>query len=126
MHWDVSFNEELEVLLLDFQGKHSAKSIFEASETIIKESRRIKNYKFLVVATDFTTDSSPSEIFRLPYEYYNKWGLHPTTRIAVMQPADLNARQIANFYEISSRNLGWEVKVFANRKRALKWLNDSH
>ncbi|WP_445384932.1 hypothetical protein ACT6NV_13315 [Robiginitalea sp. IMCC44478] len=126
MHWDVSHSKELQVLLLNFKGKHSAESIFKASETIIRESRRLKLYKLLVIATDFTTDSTPTEIFRLPYEYYAKWGLHPSSRIAVLEPADLNARQIANFYEISSRNLGWEVKVFGNRKRALKWLNGSH
>jgi hypothetical protein len=125
MHWDVSHSEELQVLLLNFKGKHSADSIFKASETFIKESRRLKLYKLLVIATDFTTDSSPAEIFKLPYKYYTKWGLHPSSRIAVLEPADLNARQIANFYEISSRNLGWEVKVFGNRKRALKWLNGS-
>lgn len=126
MNWKVEFDEKYQIVILAYNGSNSAKDIFESSFSAIKLTNKKKVYKMLVESENIITKLKRADIFKLPFELYNKWGLNRSIRIALIKPRDIEAQQIASFYEISTRNLGWDTKIFPERKTALTWLSEEY
>lgn len=122
MNWKVDFDEKYKMVVLVYNGANSAKDIFESSFSAIELTNKNKTYKMLVDSQNVIAKLNRADVFKLPYELYNKWGMNKAIRIALLKPKDIEAQQIVAFYEISTRNLGWETKVFPERKAAVKWL----
>lgn len=126
MNWKVEFNEKYQVVVLVYNGSNSAKDIFESSFSAIELTNKKKVYKMLVESQHIIAKLNRADIFKLPFELYNKWGMNKSIRIALIKPKDIEAQQIASFYEISTVSLGWETKIFPERKAALKWLLEDY
>ncbi|MBT8294130.1 MAG: hypothetical protein HKP39_08960 [Eudoraea sp.] len=126
MNWKVEFDEKYQMVVLVYNGANSAKDIFESSFSAIELTNKKKVYKMLVESQNIITRLNRADVFKLPFELYNKWGMNKSIRIALLKPKDIEAQQMASFYEISTRNLGWETKIFPERKAALKWLLEDY
>jgi hypothetical protein len=126
MNWKVEFDEKYQIVILAYNGANSAKDIFDSSFSAIELTNKNKTYKVLVDSQHIITKLNRADVFKLPHELYNKWGMNKSIRIALLKPKDIEAQHIASFYEISTRNLGWETKIFPERKAALKWLLEDY
>lgn len=124
MNWKVRLDEILDVVILTYEGFASAKDIYDSSIATIDLTNKYVTNKILVEARNLITNSSRADIFKMPSKLYAQWGMDATMRIALIEPKELSARSIAQFYEIACRNLGWETKIFRERKSAVKWLNE--
>ena len=124
MNWKVEFNAELSVVILTYDGFNSARDIFDSSLSTINLTNKFSAFKILVESRNFLTDSNRADIFRLPAELYTNWGMNRTMRIALIEPKDPDARNITNFYELATKNLGWDALVFRSRKSAMQWLQE--
>ncbi|WP_297693069.1 hypothetical protein [uncultured Eudoraea sp.] len=122
MNWKVEFDEKYQMVVLAYNGANSAKDIFDSSFSAIELTNKKKAYKILMESQNIITKLNRADVFKLTFELYNKWGMNKSIRIAFLKPKDIEAQQMASFYEISTRNLGWETKIFPERKVALKWL----
>jgi len=123
MNWSLHLDETNKMLILTYEGKNSAKDILDSSYATVMLAKEKDIYKYLVYAQDLIADFKANEIFKLPYELYEEWGMDIATRIAVLKPTDTSTQRMASFYEISSQNMGWQARVFPTKKSALKWLN---
>lgn len=126
MNWKVEFNQRYQLVVLVYNGANSAKDIFESSFSAIELTNKKKVYKWLIESQNIITKLNRADVFKLPFELYNKWGMNKSIRIALLKPKNIEAQQMASFYEISTRNLGWETKTFPERKAALKWLLEDY
>lgn len=48
--------------------------------------------------------------------------MDPSTRIAILEPKDKDAKWKAEFYILATQNLGWFAKMFSTEKDAMEWL----
>ena len=126
MNWKVEFDEKYQVVVVVQNDSNSAKDIFESSFSAIELTNKKKVYKILVESQNIITKLSRADVFKLPFELYKKWGMNKSIRIALIKPKDIEAQQMASFYQISTVNLGWETKIFPERKSALKWLLEEY
>ncbi len=122
MKWKVEFNKKLNLVELTYNGIISTQELYDSSEATIDLTNKCEVLKILVEARKYKTNSERGEIFRMPNELYATWGMNKLMQTAVVEPKDIGAKSIAQFFEIASKNLGWEAKVFPDRKAALIWL----
>lgn len=124
MGWSVHHNKEENVMVLTYQNVLSFRDIVASSITNINQANEHGSTKMLVDCIYLKLDANRSEIFELPSNLYAKWGMNPTTRIALLEPRDLNARSTAEFYVFATQNLGWFTKMFKSSKMAMEWLHE--
>ncbi len=122
MNWKVEFNEKYQIVVLTYDGINSTKDLFDSSFSAIELTNKKRVNKILVESQKIRTKFNRADIFKLPFELYQKWGLNKSIGIALIKPKDIEAQQIASFYEISTVNFGWDTKIFTERKAAVKWL----
>lgn len=122
MKWNIEFNNKSHFVVLTYNGLISTQELYDSSIATIDLTNKYGVIKMLVEASRFKTNSARDEIFKMSNELYDKWGMNKLMQIAIVEPKDFMAKSIANFYEIASKNLGWDVKVLPDRKEALKWL----
>ncbi|MGB5359778.1 MAG: hypothetical protein WBN27_07520 [Eudoraea sp.] len=92
MNWKVKFDEKYRVVVLVYNGSNSAKDLFESSISAIEITNKKKVYKVLVESQNIITNLNRADIFKLPYELYNKWGMNKSIRIALLKPKDIEAQ----------------------------------
>ncbi len=124
MNWEVIFDDQIQVVVLRYNGLINAQELFDSSYNAVQTTIKKDIHKVLVEARDYIPNSSISDIFKLPSDLYNSWGLNPAIRIAVIEPKDVTGKRIVSFWEYSSTKLGWSVKVLPNQKSAYKWLKE--
>lgn len=123
MNWSVHLDEVNNMLVLTYVGCNTSRDVLDSSYEIIRMAKEKEIFKYLVDVQDLIADFKANELFVLPFELYEKWGMDISTRIALLQATDPKAQRMVSFYEIACQNLGWQAKVFPNQKSALKWLN---
>lgn len=124
MKCKIEFDKELNLVVLTYNGLISTQELYDSSASTIDLTNKYGVYKILVEARKFVSNSDREELFRMPNELYARWGMNKLMQIAVVEPKDFSAKSIAHFYEIASKNLGWEARVFPDRKVALNWLSE--
>jgi len=122
MNWKVQFNEKFRMVILTYSGFTSVNDLYDSTISVIDLTNSKGAYKILVDSRNVLTDSTRADIFKFPSELYSKLGMNRATRIAIMEPKDLDAQNIAYFYELAAKNLGWEAKIHDDRKQAVQWL----
>jgi len=122
MGWNVKYNNTVKIMVLTLEGHLNFKELIEASFTNIEEAKTRKITNLLVDCSLLLVDADRTELFQLPSRFYSKWGMDPSTRIALIEPFDTDAKAKAEFYVFTTQNLGWFANMFTNRKKALKWL----
>ncbi|MGB5498316.1 MAG: hypothetical protein WBM77_05265 [Maribacter sp.] len=122
MNWKVEFNAGLQRMELTYKGLNSAKDIIISSHKNILLSKEKGITRFYVDARKLKLNAEKTELFELPSKLYEKWGMDPSTRIAILEPKDKDAKWKADFYILATQNLGWHAKMFSNEKDAMAWL----
>ena len=122
MNWKVEYNADLQRMELTYKGLNSAKDIFSSSYATIQLSKEKGITRFYVDSRKLKLNTGKTELFELPSKLYEKWGLDPRSRIAILEPKDKDAKWKADFYILASQNLGWLAKMFSTEKDAMAWL----
>lgn len=122
MNWKVEFNAGLQRMELTYKGLNSARDIFSSSHSNIQLSKEKGITRYYVDARKLKLNAGKTELFELPSKLYEKWGMDPSTRIAILEPKDKDAKWKAEFYILATQNLGWHAKMFTTEKGAMKWL----
>ncbi len=122
MNWKVEFNTGLQRMELTYKGLNSAKDVFSSSYSTIQSSKEKGITRFYVDSRKLKLNAEKTELFELPSKLYKKWGLDPSSRIAILEPKDKDAKWKVDFYILASQNLGWLAKMFSNEKDAMEWL----
>lgn len=122
MNWKVEYNDDLQRMELTYKGLNSARDIFASSYSNIQLSKEKGITRYYVDARELKMSAEKTELFELPSTLYEKWGMDPSTRIAILEPKDKDARWKTEFYILATQNLGWFAKMFPTEKDAKEWL----
>lgn len=124
MNWKVEFSSKLKMMVLTYNGVNTATDIYDSSHSIIDLSKEKNLSGLFVNARKLTLNASKSDLFELPNTLYDKWGRDPSTRTAILEPKDPEAKSKVEFYILATQNLGWSAKMFTSERDALVWLNE--
>ncbi len=122
MNWKVEFNADLQRIKLTYKGENSARDIFSSSYSTIQLTKEKDITRVLVDAWELKLNAGKTDLFELPSKLYEKWEMDPSTRIAILEPKDKDAKLKADFYILATQNLGWFAKMFPTEKDAMTWL----
>ncbi len=118
----MEYNAGLKRMELTYKGLNSAKDIFSSSHSNIQLSKEKGITRFYVDARELKLNAGKPDLFELPSKLYDKWGMDPSTRIAILEPKDKDAKLKADFYILATHNLGWFANMFQTEKDAMEWL----
>ena len=85
----------------------------------LSKERNIKSY--LVDVRDYPNIEKPLKTYEYTYEEMDELNLDRTARAAILVSPDDTSH---NFVETVSRNAGYNVRVFRERKAAINWLEN--
>ncbi len=121
MNWEIEFSSNLQMMVLTYNGVNNASEIYDSSHSIIDLSKEKNLSSIFVNARKLKLNASKSDLFELPSKLYDKWGRNPSTRTAILEPKDPEAKSKVEFYILATQNLGWSAKMFTSEKDALTW-----
>ena len=122
MNWKVECSSDLQRIKLTYKGRNSARDLINASYSLIQLLKEKDISRCVIDAREIKLNAEKSDLFELPSKLYEKWGVDPRTRIAVLEPKDKDAKLKADFYILATQNLGWFAKMFSREKDAMEWL----
>ena len=117
MNWKVEYNADLQRMELTYKGLNSAKDIFSSSYATIQLSKEKGITRFYVDSRKLKLNTGKTELFELPSKLYEKWGLDPRSRIAILEPKDKDAKWKADFLYTCIPKSRLACKNVLNRKR---------
>lgn len=122
MGWKIEYKSAEHIMEITLKGDLDFKTIMKIAFDNLKESKNYNVTHHLIDSSQLTSTVDRSDLFKLTSELYPSWGLPPNTKIAVLEPKNINAKMNAEFYIYAIKKLGWDSAMFANRKNALEWL----
>jgi hypothetical protein len=127
MVWSVGCHDESQIVELSFSGKVSGSELKEAAAARIDFGRENGTQKYLIDATDMLAPKSAIlDVLEIPTKVYSDQRMDRASRIAVIRPLDPDSHWITEFYENASVMRGWLVEIFADRRKAIAWLQSSN
>ena len=125
MTWTLEYNGSLGIIELNLQGNLTGPEIHEATSEIIAQQKIRETLEILADASAVLTPPPIVDIYELPAKQYSAEGLNRRSRIALVDPASLLSKEAAHFYVTTCVNMGWQVKSFTNRDKAVAWLTSA-
>lgn len=122
MNWKVECSSDLQRIKLTYKGRNSAEDIFSSSYSVIQLSKEKNITRLIVDARELKLNAEKTDLFELPSKLYEKWGMDPSTRIAIIEPKNKDTKWKTDFYILATQNLGWFAKMFPTEKDAIEWL----
>ena len=121
MPWHVEYDQDQDTVVVVFSGDTDASDIREATIDGINLVKKHRAMSGLVDCLEQTKTGSIMQLYELP-TLYDDEGLTHRIRIAFVEPAKKELRELADFYETVCLNRGWQIRRFATREAALDWL----
>ena len=121
MPWRVEYHRDQEIVEAAYWGDTDAAAIRDATREAIKLVKQHEATLGLVDCLEQTSTGSILELYELP-QLYDDEGLTRSIRIALVEPAKRELKDLAMFYENVCVNRGWQLRRFATRDDAVAWL----
>lgn len=121
MPWNAKYNQELQIIELEYTGIISGDDMKEATSKCISLGNEKGTNKFLLDGIEAKISATLFDIFDHPKQYINEKA-DRTGHIAVLLPIDLKSQEAARFYENVCMNRCWRAKVFSKQQDAIEWL----
>ena len=122
MPWDVQHNQKYGFIETTFNGHVTASELREAVTQHITLQKETGVTNVLADGSAVTNGPSLMAVIDLPRIFFAKLGMKRQTKMAIILPAAEKPRKLARFFETTSLNRGWFMKVFENRQSAVAWL----
>lgn len=124
MGWTSIYNDIANTMELTLEGILEYNALVEAAFTNLENAKKVGANLHLVDCTSLRSEINRLELFELSDKYNAEWGLPPETKIALLEPRDIELKTKAEFFVYAMQKQGWESALFANRKKALAWLHE--
>ncbi len=123
MGWKIKLHRDFNIIETTFDGDMQKEELGNAVTASIQAVLENKSARLLADCTGLTGGHSL-------FDLYENAGNIPVTfmqkefREAVLMPTSAGARGNVEFWETVTTNLGFKVKIFENRDKALEWLTE--
>ena len=124
MPWRVEYHQDQKIVEVAYSGATNASDIRAGTLEAIGLAREYEADRGLVDCSEQTKTASMPELVELPRLYQDE-GLTRNVRIAFVEPARRELRELAIFYETVCLNRGWQIRRFASHGDAVDWLQSS-
>lgn len=118
----VEFNEAIQVIEVVFSAPITKIDLDEATRTAIEVGKARETHRYIIDNQDPEPYVSLADVYALPEHQYIVQQLSRDSRIAIMLPQSIKAREIVIFYETVCLNRGWQARIFTTREEAMDWL----
>jgi hypothetical protein len=119
--WSVSRNDLTGVIEITYRGTIAMEQVIDSTAEALAIAEGEGPQLFLSDLSDARSELSVIEIYSIPAQW-EQLKANRGNRVAVVVPESAADPVDARFYENVSRNRGWLVRVFKERKEALEWL----
>ena len=110
---------------LTLSGIVTGNELRESTSRCIAMQKELDIKSFIVHADNSEIFASRFDLHDIVENQYYEEGLDRDSRIAIVLPSSITAREAAIFYEAVSRNRGWNVQTLPDRQTALAWLTET-
>lgn len=125
MVWEVTLDEESQVVVIAFDGIVTGADLQEAAVARIAFGKEVSVDTFIIDARKMIAPKSTiMDVLDLPKEVYDQNEMARSSLIAVIRPRNPASVWIAEFYENASILRGWRVRSFDDWDAALFWLQN--
>lgn len=125
MVWEVTLDEESQVVVIAFDGIVTGADLQEAAVARIAFGKEVSVDTFIIDARKMIAPKSTiMDVLDLPKEIYDQNEMARSSLIAVIRPRNPASVWIAEFYENASILRGWRVRSFDDWDAALFWLQN--
>ena len=122
MPYKINHLTDLEIVDLSLRGVITGDELRDVTSKCIAIQKEYGVKKFLVCADNSEFFTTLVDIFDLADKQYPSEGVDRSTRIAVIYPLSITAKEAVSFYETTCRNRGWNAQIYSDRESAIAWL----
>jgi hypothetical protein len=123
MPWELRMIEESQIIETVFSGINSMNELVQAVQTNMEMGQKHGINRFLADCTALDGGTSLTDIFHLA-EFYDSLPIDRHLKEAVLLPVLPDAKSDLQFFETTTRNRGFDIRVFEDRQAAIDWLLD--
>lgn len=121
MPYTIEYLKKEGIALVTNTGVFTYEDFQKQALEALEVSRTRKCKKFLVDCTSMITQSQTMDIYATS-DFYEEIDAPRENQIALVVSAGTEAEADLRFYETVSINRGWQVKLFADKASAMRWL----
>jgi hypothetical protein len=122
MPWSVEYDSELGIVSVCYRGRVTDGDFREATVKAIGLAKANNTNRFLIDDSQYEGGATVLGLYDLS-DLYEDLQVDRTSRGALILPSSgTEPGKDARFYETVCRNRGWNVQVFQEREKAIKWL----
>ena len=121
MAWSVKYDPELKLVHSVLTGHVPVVEINKAAVKGITLAKEKNTNRLLIDNSKLEGAYSALDIYEMP-KYYVELNADRANKVAILVPTCKDAYEAIRFYETVCKNVGWNVKVFKDRKDAIDWL----
>ena len=122
MPWEVVHRPEHGYIDIVLRGRLDGEDIRTLTSETIALGRTAATQSFLADASEADVTADLVDLYDVPAKQYVDEGADRLGRMAIVMPPSEETRRAIAFFESVCRNRGWNVKTFADRTEALRWL----
>jgi hypothetical protein len=122
MPYTVKHDPALDIIGVKLTGVLTPEDLSAVTSEAIGLQRQTGSTRFLVDVNEWVARDSLATIYKLASSQYLKEQVQRTSRIGVILPASVSAREATQFYETVCYNYGWNARVCPDRQEAIDWL----
>jgi len=122
MTWTSEYNPTFDIIEIIYKSKLNIRDMHEATTYSIALSAKSRTNRFLLDAKEAELEATLTDIYSISAKQYSEEITDKRGKVGVVLPDCPKAREAARFYETVSRNRGYMVSTFADRRGAVDWL----
>jgi hypothetical protein len=121
MPYTIHYLQDEGIVLITNNGELTYEDFVKQAQETLEIGRINKCRLFLADCTSMISRVGTMEIFDTP-AVYNNLEAPRTNKVALIISEDKDTNEDIGFYETVCVNRGWPVRVFNDKKAAMKWL----
>lgn len=121
MPWTVTFIAEPGIVETTYAGRLTTEELRDAVTATLALASERRTNRYLGDCTGLEHSSSASDTYALT-RFYETLPIDRLSKEAILLPASEDAERDMRFYETTTRNRGFNVRVFRTRQEAISWL----
>lgn len=121
MSWETKKLKNEDIISTICSGNMNYENMVKMFSECIHAGKKNGITKYLTDNRNITFDLSTIDIYDLP-KTFMKQGLELWSRVAVIVSSKSRKNEDFSFFETVSHNMGYNVRLFTNKDKALEWL----
>jgi hypothetical protein len=124
MAYEIKLIKDKRIIEIENKNEITNEDMITQTKEVIILQHEKHIFSILADFASVRVNTNISDVFQFP-ELYEQMGMDHKSKIAVfVSDIEIKTEEL-QFYETICLNRGWNIKIFLDRKDAIKWLLDS-